>query len=332
MRGNQETDILRMSRRKFLYTVGGAALAAGALGITGCGSKKTNVVRLKSPLSTIGCTEPTALADKLGYYKEEGIEVDFIKVVSLQEALLSSSVDFTAWGTPSFIVAVAKGMPAKWIAGLHQGGHAIITHKDSNINKFEDLLGKRIAVSPTLASPTDISLKLTLREQGYDFNKDVQLIPMDAATIAMSVRQRAVDAGAVCPHAPQMAIVQGWGKTVVTDWEGTLFPGKGLQCGGLIFLDKFMKEKPEAAAAVKRVYLKAIDFINTKPKEAARIMAEDLGNKDLIPVMELMLQQTKYTAMTDMKTVQGYADLMYKQGMIRKLPDMEKEIPKEYRA
>lgn len=93
-----------------------------------------------------------------------------------------------------------------------------------------------------------------------------------------------------------------------------------------------MKEKPVAAAAVKRAYLRAMDFINNNPKETARIMAEDLGNKDLIPVMELMLKHAQYTPMTDMKTVQGYADLMYKQHMVRTLPDMEKEIPKEYRA
>jgi ABC-type nitrate/sulfonate/bicarbonate transport system substrate-binding protein len=272
------------------------------------------------------------LADKLGYYKEEGIEVEFIKVVSLQEALLSNSVDFTPWGTPSYIIAVTKGMPVKWIAGLHQGGHAVITHKESGINTFEDLLGKRIGVFPTSAGPTDISLKLTLLEKGYDFNKDVELVPMDVATIATAVRQRAVDAGSVCPHSPQMAMVQGWGKPVVSDWEGTLFPGKGLECGGLIFMEKFMKEKPAAAEAVKRAYLKATEFINTNPKEAARLMAEDMGNKDLIPVMELMLQHTKYTPMTDVRTVQAYADLMYKQGMIRTRPDMEKEIPKEYRA
>src|SRR5208283_2711829 len=121
----------------------------------------------------------------------EGIEVEFINVVSLQEALMSTTVDFTAWGTPSYIIAITKGMPVKWIAGLHQGGHAVITHKESGISTFEDLLGKRIAVFPTSAGPTDISLKLTLLEKGYDFNKDVQLVPMDAAVIAMSVRQRA---------------------------------------------------------------------------------------------------------------------------------------------
>jgi NitT/TauT family transport system substrate-binding protein len=327
-------DVLKMSRRKFLAAIGGAALSAGVLGLsTGCGSKKSNIVRLRSPLSTMGCTEPTALAAKLGYYKEEGIEVEFINVVSLQEALLSSSVDFTAWGTPSFIIARTKGMPVKWVAGLHQGGHAVITHKESGIDKFEDLLGKRIGVMTTSAGPTDISLKLTLLEKGYDFNKDVTLVPMDPATIPMSVRQRAVDAGCACPHGPQMAIVQGWGKAVVSDWEGTLFPGRRLQCGGLIFLEKFMKEKPEAAQAVKRAYLRALDFIGTNPKEAARMMAEDMGNKEMmVPIMELMLQHAKYTPMTDVRTVQAYADHMYKQGMIKKLPDMEKEIPKEYRA
>jgi ABC-type nitrate/sulfonate/bicarbonate transport system substrate-binding protein len=325
-------EIARMSRRQFLCTVGGVAVSAGVFGLGGCSGKKTNIVRLKSPLSTQGCTEPTALADKLGYYKEEGIEVEFIKVVSLTEALLSSSVDFTAWGTPAYIVAITKGIPVKWIAGLHQGGHAVITHKESAINTFEDLLGKRIAVYPTGAGPTDISLKLTLVEKGYDFNKDVELVPMDWVISPMSVRQRAVDAGCTCPHGPQMAMVQGWGKPVLSDWEGTLFPGKGLQCGGLVFLEKFMKEKPEAAQGVKRAYLKATEFIKSNPKEAARIMAEDMGGKELIPVMELMLQHAKYTPMTDVKTVQAYADLMYKQGMIKKLPDMEKEIPKEYRA
>ena len=258
--------------------------------------------------------------------------MEFIKVVSLQEALLSSSVDFTAWGTPSFVNAITKGVPVKWIAGLHQGGHAVITHKDSGINTLEDLVGKRIAVFPTQAGPTDISFKLTLAQKGYDFKKDVELVPLDPASIAISVKQRAVDAGCVCPHGPQMAIVQGWGRPVLADWEGTLFPGKGLQCGGLIYLEKLIKEQPEAAEGVKRAYIKALDFIKSKPKEAAKIMAEDMGNKGLIPVMELVLQHAKYTPMTDVKTVQAYADHMYKQGMIKTLPDMEKEIPEEYRA
>jgi NitT/TauT family transport system substrate-binding protein len=338
-------DSSGMTRRKFLYTVGGAALSAGLIGsVIGC-SKKKNIVRLKSPLSTIGCTEPTALADKLGYYKDEGIEVEFINVVSLVDSLLSSSVDFTAWGTPSFVVAVSKGLPVRWVAGLHQGGHAVITHKDSGINGFKDLLGKRIAVYPTGAGPADISFKLTLLDRGYDPNKDVTLVPVDPAMIALAVRQRTVDAGCVCPHGPQMAIVQGWGKPVLSDWEGTLFPGRGLQCGGLVFLEKFAKETPEAAAGVKRAYLRAIDFINQSPQEAAKIMADDMthgsgahaghddgGHQDMVPVMELVLKHAKYTPMTDVKTVQAYADLMFKTGMVKSQVDMEKEIPKEYRG
>jgi NitT/TauT family transport system substrate-binding protein len=328
----------RISRRKFLYTAGAAVATAALVGTgVGCNSKKTDLVKLKSPLSTIGCTEPTALADRLGYYKEEGIEVEFTNVVSLVDSLLSSSVDFTAWGTPSFVVAVAKGLPVQWVAGLHQGGHAVITHKDSGINTFKDLLGKRIAVYPTGVGPADISFKLTLLDRGYDPNKDVTLVPVDPATIALSVRQRTVDAGCVCPHGPQMAIVQGWGKPVLADWEGTLFPGHGLQCGGLVFLEKFAKEKPEAAAGVKRAYLRAIDFINQKPQEAAKLMAEDMthhggAHQDMVPVMDLVLKHAKYTPMTDLKTLQAYADLMFKTGMVKTQLEMAKYIPQEYQG
>ena len=95
---------------------------------------------------------PIYLAMKKGYYKDEGIDLtvlrgagsaDSAKKVDLKQADLGIS------DAPTVITAISKGADLKMVAVVFdKAGNNVFFKKGANIQKPQDLVGKKIAVPP----------------------------------------------------------------------------------------------------------------------------------------------------------------------------------------
>jgi NitT/TauT family transport system substrate-binding protein len=95
---------------------------------------------------------PIYLAIKKGYYKDEGIDLtvlrgagsaDSAKKVDLKQADLGIS------DAPTVITAISKGADLKMVAVVFdKAGNNVFFKKSANIQKPQDLVGKKIAVPP----------------------------------------------------------------------------------------------------------------------------------------------------------------------------------------
>ncbi len=149
---------------------------------------KVAILPLYSPLTIYKRYEPLMryLSENTGYEFKLVIPKNFEEFIKLAS---EGKVDFS-YQNPYVYSIISKKYPIKPLAitigedctteegicGGEKFRGIIITRKDSNINKIEDLKGKKIMiVSPTSAGGY-LSQKIYLEKKGFNLNKDFKLI------------------------------------------------------------------------------------------------------------------------------------------------------------
>ncbi len=152
---------------------------------------------------------PLFIAQEFGYFKEEGLDPQFIIMNSdlAVKALVTGDVDYAS-STASVAKAAALGFPVKIIVSFFNGTDFSIVARPE-VKTPKELKGKIIAIS-RFGSAADFDLREALKHLGFDPAKDVKIIPVgsgpnrlmalltgkvDAAIINVAESLRAQDQG-----------------------------------------------------------------------------------------------------------------------------------------
>lgn len=184
-------------------------LLAAAWGLSGCGSGgeaateaggQPAVLRVGMAGKDIK-TVCVILADKLGYYEEEGLDVQFETVASLNDgvtALSLNKLDVLPYGFVPSAAFISQGVDVVIIGGtIAEGSQAICRPEDAGTIKGpEDLAGKRIGfIRPETGQ---MIVKSLVRNAGLDLERDMSFIPMDgSASISEGISKGELDLGFV---------------------------------------------------------------------------------------------------------------------------------------
>lgn len=130
---------------------------------------------------------PAILANQLGYFEEEGCDVEF-QTVALADAMASMSVnnlDIDLFGIVPACSYVSQGIEVYVFGGTILNGSEIIstTSFDRELKVAEDFRGLNIACSREESG--QIYLKNFLQESGLELGKDVVFEYVDNATTAL---------------------------------------------------------------------------------------------------------------------------------------------------
>ena len=120
---------------------------------------------------------PIEFARRKGFLRDEGLNVVMIVMRTnvIMNALLTRGIDF---GTPatSVIRAAANDLPVKAVAVL-TGRPDYFLAARKEFKSLKDLKGKRIAIG-TFGAAADIALRVVLRQDGLDPERDVIRLQM----------------------------------------------------------------------------------------------------------------------------------------------------------
>lgn len=133
-------------------------------------------------------------AIKLGYYKEQNLDVEMLLLPGSVPAVLSVSAGDAQIGQASsdaILVSMDNGAPLKAVFLLYQQTPTgVIVFKESGIKSFAQLRGKTVATS--VASPEGIMLNARLRDIRIDPEKDLHILNVaPAAKITMQLSGQA---------------------------------------------------------------------------------------------------------------------------------------------
>ncbi|HXX26538.1 MAG TPA: aliphatic sulfonate ABC transporter substrate-binding protein [Pseudolabrys sp.] len=184
-------------------------------------------------------------------FAKDGIAIHWVQTLGSNKALEflnAGSIDFGSTAGSAALVAKINGNPIKSIYVYSQPEWtALVTRKDTNINKIEDLKGKRVAV--TRGTDPHIFLVRALLSAGLT-EKDITPVLLQHPDGKTALIRGDVDAWAGLD--PMMAQVE------LEDGARLFYRNKAANTWGILNVrEEFLKEHPDLVKRVLAVYEEA---------------------------------------------------------------------------
>jgi NitT/TauT family transport system substrate-binding protein len=215
---------------------------------------------------------PFYLAQDLGYFKEEGVDVKLttIEEKSLQMAAVMSGKVAAALGTvDEFLLYMNKDVCLRYVLALDEssGGDGVIASRD--IDSIADLKGKQVAFNE--GSVSQFWFNVLLKQQGMT-QGDVEMVNMTADDAAAAFMAGRVPAAVTWePHLTEARNnPQGH---VLVDSSST----PGVITDVVAVLCDTAEKRGEEIKAVVRAWNRAVEYWKTHPEESNAIMAKGVG-------------------------------------------------------
>ena len=270
------------------------------------------------------CEAPLFVAQEKGFFKEEGLEAELVKVdwTSMREVLDSGKCDATHTLVTYLLKPIEGGLDVKMTGGVHMGCLRVLVGKDSGIKTVEGLKGKRIGVQ-TMGSPPFLFTSRVLADHGMDAEKDVTWRVFQASDLEMALQKGELDAVA-CSEPIGSLLMAHEGVVAVVD-QAVDAPYKDEFCCAIAVNGKLIEREPAKAAKITRAILKATKWVAVNPTAAARLSVESKWLAVNVDVDALALSKLSYVASVSRaeKSVTDTAAALKKEGILKATTDTD---------
>jgi len=257
-----------LTRRHLLATVSGAALAPSVFGRPARAADKPSEIRIDwatyNPVSMV--LKEKGLLEK--EFAKDGIGVRWVQTLGSNKALEflnAGSIDFGSTAGSAALVGKINGNPIKSIYVYSRPEWtALVTRKDTAINKIEDLKGKRVAV--TRGTDPHIFLVRALLSVGLS-EKDISEVLLQHPDGKVALIRGDVDAWAGLD--PMMA------QAEAEDGARLFYRNKDANTYGILnSREEFLKSYPELTRRVLAVYETARKYSLANYDDEKRVFIE----------------------------------------------------------
>jgi NitT/TauT family transport system substrate-binding protein len=141
------------------------------------------------------CEPAIFAAYELGFFKEEGLDVELVKTDwnAMREGLATGRFHATYSFIMYLISPIQMGLDLKLTAGIHTGCLRVQAGMKTAIKKVEELKGKRVGITH-MGSPPFLFASRVLADRGMDPRHDVEWVTMPADAMAKALDEDKVDA------------------------------------------------------------------------------------------------------------------------------------------
>ena len=234
--------------------------------LTGALHAQTQKVRIS--LSSRSNTNTSYyVAQARGFFRDEGLEVEFIQINPRLGAMavLNGDVTFTTSFVSTFR-GIAQGLPMKTVFILLKKGTYHLMVRPDLIKDIQDLKGKKLGVTAVNGGDHIIGREL-MRMKGLDPNLVQAIAVGDPSLRLQAAISGAVQAVSVPP--PYDLILEQKGLKAISGP-----PEIGVPSSGLFAADRTIKENPQVLRRTIRATLKANRFLEANREETLRIMTQ----------------------------------------------------------
>jgi NitT/TauT family transport system substrate-binding protein len=266
----------------------GATLAVAMLAGSGAGLAQAPIVVNVGAASTTS-DAPIYIADKKGYFREEGLEAkvtNFRSAADMVAPLGIGQLDAGAGSASAGLYnAMLQGIKIKIVADKASsapgyGATKILVRKDlvdsGRFKTIKDFKGMKFAMNAPGVSNT-ATLNALLKSAGLKYS-DVDTVNLPFPDHVAALSNKAVDASASVEPGPTIAIKNGFAVLVKADDE--IIPNH--QIAVLLYSENFSKNA-EAGRRFMRAYLRAVQnghMIGPNADEVIAILAASTPIKD----------------------------------------------------
>src|SRR5262250_2191210 len=214
------------------------------------------------------------IAQKEGYLKEEGLEVQLLSIrgeIAIRTTLAGEVDFFTNAG--SALAAAVRGVPVK-IVTVFQDRPSWDLIAQPDIKSVAQLRGKNIGIMSPEGSLAVVAREI-LRKNGMDPGKDVNLVVMGGDEVRFPALQtKSIQATLFSTGMSLKAQKEGFTKLAMAGDYANLIEG------GLATSNDRIKQSPEKMFRFIRAALKGLNFFVVKREQSIKYMAEALRMND----------------------------------------------------
>lgn len=273
---------LKTSRRQFLMWsgIGAAGLAMPRLAL---GQEAKTLTILHATKTPLLAWAPSYLAEALGYYKQEGFEVERIMSGSgpaSLAALVSGSGTFVLCPPGELLVAIGKGLDLKVLMAQanYQAIHLVISkeyaakhgitpdmNSQQRLAAAKNFKGIRCGVT-SAGSSTDYAARAALKGVGLVPGTDAEIVPLGSTPANMSaLANGSIDAFTAASPTPEMVKGQLGAVVFLSVSRGEIGDFRALAGQATLARGKDIEANPDTYAAVVRADTKAMKAIADDP-------------------------------------------------------------------
>jgi len=309
---------VRDATRSFLMLV---VLFGGAMNCAQLhAAEPSNKVRIGYPSSAVS-TLPFDIAKEKGFYNKAGLDVEYIQMRSAlgPQAILNGNIQFFT-SPQSAINAAVAGLPLVVVLSLYRDTPwVLVTTKE--INKAQDLAGKRIAISDIRSSPYYFA-RAGLRKLGLE-EKQVSLVTTGGTSNSFATLTTNQVAGAVLsPPFDEKAVSLGYKKF--------LFLGDlaDIPYVGLFTSQGEIRANRERIRRTIAAVMNAVDWQKNNRAEAVKMIASryKISAGEAERSYDTMVAILSPDGAINMKKVRGYLNLLREERPVAEDLDPEKLV------
>jgi NitT/TauT family transport system substrate-binding protein len=224
-------------------------------------------IRLSVSSNSVGFLT-TALASKRGFFKQEGLDAEVIRMNAnvAMSALVSGDVDYSMiFG--SVVRAALRGFPVRALAGsINRSTHTLIAR--AQFRSPNDLRGRTLGVS-SFGAAAEVVGRMMVQRLGIDPEKEMRVVALgsDQARFA-ALKEGVVDAAVISPPSDHEAIRLGY-NIIARAYDLFNFPIIGLSA-----TTKKIAEKPDEVKRVIKTIIKANRYIHQNREDSIKVLME----------------------------------------------------------
>ncbi len=211
---------------------------------------------------------PSGLAVRRGFFKEEGIEAEVIRMnanVAIT-ALAGGDTDYTMiFG--SVVRAAIRGLAVRVVASLIDGStHALIGRPE--LQSAKELKGKTLGIQ-AYGATDHVAASMMLKHMGLDPERDLKVVALGSAAARLSaLKENIVDVVVISPPGDEEGRKMGF-HVLGRAYELFSFPFVGLGTH-----TKKLREKPDEVKRTIRALIKANRFIRQNREGTIQTLVE----------------------------------------------------------
>ncbi len=211
---------------------------------------------------------PLPLGEKRGFFQEEGLQAEFIRMVPPvgMAALASGEIDYYTAIGPG-VAATIRGVPVKAVACYTTGAPFVLLARPE-FKSVQELRGKTIGIN-TYGSPLEVVGRLIFKHFGIDPDKEVKFVAtglFEARIASMNQGLTAATLGST--PLDFLGMKKGF---VVLARALELF---SYPASGLVATVKKIKERPDEVKRVIKAGIKANRFIRQNRDGTLQVIME----------------------------------------------------------
>jgi len=317
--------ITNLPRRRLLRAAAGAA-AIGPIAIATTGALAQPRKITFAWNANAFCLSPVVVAQELGYFERNGVQVDLINYTGstdqLLESLATGKADAAVGMIHRWLKPLESGFDVKLISSSHGGCVRLLGAKNLGVTTLQSLKGKTIGVAD-LGGPGKNFFAIMLTKAGIDADKDVQWRQYPGDLLGVAAEKGEIQA--IADGDPTLYLIEkrnpGFYKEIATNLSGEY---KDKVCCIVGARGELVRKERPVAAGIARAILQASDYVADNPNESAKIFSKyspKVPSEDLRALLGTLTHRHHPTGSNLLGEIEFYARDFRSVGVLKRSTD-----------